>query len=134
MMIARDVSTDLARKQVVIVGGGPVGVALAIELGRRNISCTVVEQYLHPQPVPKGQNLTQRTMEHFHFWGIERALRVARTIPAEYGIGGVTAYQRTPRRLFVRLAAARIGKAILFDRQRTTAAIRYGNGAPQTRR
>ena len=94
MMIARDVSTDLARKQVVIVGGGPVGVALAIELGRRNISCTVVEQYLHPQPVPKGQNLTQRTMEHFHFWGIERALRVARTIPAEYGIGGVTAYRR----------------------------------------
>ena len=39
-----------------------------------------------------GQNLTQRTMEHFHFWGVEKAVRAARTIPREYGIGGLTAY------------------------------------------
>jgi hypothetical protein len=32
-------------------------------------------------------------MEHFYFWGAEQALRAARTIPPEYGIGGVTAYQ-----------------------------------------
>jgi 2-polyprenyl-6-methoxyphenol hydroxylase-like FAD-dependent oxidoreductase len=31
-------------------------------------------------------------MEHFHFWGVEKAVRAARTIPAEYGIGGLTAY------------------------------------------
>ena len=46
----------------------------------------------HPQPIPKGQNLTQRTMEHFHFWGVEKDVRAARTIPREYGIGGLTAY------------------------------------------
>ena len=80
--------------QIVIVGGGPVGTGLAIELGRRNISCAVVERYVNPQPVPKGQNLTQRTMEHFHFWGIEPAIRAARTIPTEYGIGGMTTYQK----------------------------------------
>ena len=45
-----------------------------------------------PQPIPKGQNLTQRTMEHFHFWGVEKDVRAARTIPREYGIGGLTAY------------------------------------------
>jgi 2-polyprenyl-6-methoxyphenol hydroxylase-like FAD-dependent oxidoreductase len=45
-----------------------------------------------PQPIPKGQNLTQRTMEHFHFWGAEKQLRAARTIPPEYGIGGLTTY------------------------------------------
>ncbi len=78
--------------QVVIVGGGPVGMGLAIELGQRGIACTVVERYREPQPIPKGQNLTQRTMEHFHFWGAEPALRAARTIPPEYGIGGLTAY------------------------------------------
>ena len=77
---------------VVIVGGGPVGMGLAIELGQRGIRCTVVERYAQPQPIPKGQNLTQRTMEHFHFWGAEKELRAARTIPAEYGIGGLTAY------------------------------------------
>ena len=78
--------------QVVIVGGGPVGMGLAIELGQRGVDCIVVERYEQPQRMPKGQNLTQRTMEHFHFWGAENALRTARTIPPEYGIGGLTAY------------------------------------------
>lgn len=78
---------------VVIVGGGPVGMGLAIELGQRGVRCTVVERYATPQPIPKGQNLTQRTMEHFHFWGAEARLRAARTIPPEYGIGGLTAYK-----------------------------------------
>lgn len=77
---------------VVIVGGGPVGMGLALELGQRGIACTVVERYRQPQPIPKGQNLTQRTMEHVHFWGAEPQLRAARTIPPEYGIGGLTAY------------------------------------------
>jgi 2-polyprenyl-6-methoxyphenol hydroxylase-like FAD-dependent oxidoreductase len=78
--------------QVLIVGGGPVGLGLAIELGQRGIGCLLIERYEKPQPIPKGQNLTQRTMEHFHFWGAERQLRAARTIPPEYGIGGLTAY------------------------------------------
>jgi len=78
--------------EVVIVGGGPVGTGLAIELGQRGVRCVVVERYPQPQPIPKGQNLTQRTMEHFHAWGAEPALRAARTIPPEYGIGGLTAY------------------------------------------
>ncbi len=79
-------------KQVVIVGGGPVGMGLAIDLGQRGIRCLVVERYTEPQPIPKGQNLTQRTLEHFHFWGAEQQLRAARTIPRDYGIGGMTAY------------------------------------------
>ncbi len=78
--------------EIIIVGGGPVGLGLAIELGQRGIHSVVVERYANPQPIPKGQNLTQRTMEHFHFWGAERELRAARTIPREYGIGGMTAY------------------------------------------
>ena len=78
--------------QVIIAGGGPVGLGLAIELGQRGISTLVIERHHTPQPVPKGQNLTQRTMEHFHFWGAEKQLRAARTIPPEYGIGGLTAY------------------------------------------
>ncbi|HSU20382.1 MAG TPA: FAD-dependent monooxygenase [Variovorax sp.] len=81
-----------ARAEVVVVGGGPVGMGLAIELGQRGIRTVVVERYPQPQPIPKGQNLTQRTMEHFHFWGAEEALRAARTIPRDYGIGGLTAH------------------------------------------
>ena len=78
--------------QVVIVGGGPVGLGLAIELGQRGIRCVLVERYSSPQPIPKGQNLTQRTLEHLYFWGAETELRAARTIPRDYGIGGMTAY------------------------------------------
>lgn len=77
---------------VVIIGGGPVGLGLAIELGQRGIRCILSERHTRPQPIPKGQNLTQRTMEHFYFWGAEPQLRAARTIPPEYGIGGLTAY------------------------------------------
>src|SRR3954468_10911682 len=76
---------------VAIVGGGPVGMGLAIELGQRGVRCILIERYLEPQPIPKGQNLTQRTMEHFRFWGAEAALRAARTIPPAYN-GGLTAY------------------------------------------
>jgi 2-polyprenyl-6-methoxyphenol hydroxylase-like FAD-dependent oxidoreductase len=78
--------------QVIVIGGGPVGMGLAIELGQRGIGTVVVERYPCPQRVPKGQNLTQRTMEHFYFWGAEKQLRAARTVPKEHGIGGLTAY------------------------------------------
>lgn len=77
---------------VAISGGGPVGMGLAITLAQRGVRSIVVERHPQPQPIPRGQNLTQRTMEHFHFWGIETALRAARTIPPEYGIGGMTSY------------------------------------------
>ncbi len=78
--------------QVVIVGGGPVGVALAVELGLRNVSCALVERYRAPQRIPKGQNLTQRTLEHFYFWGIADELRAARVMPPGYPISGIIAY------------------------------------------
>ena len=89
---ANTVPAQALDTEVLIVGGGPVGMGLAIELGQRGVRCLVVERYLQPQPIPKGQNLTQRTMEHFQAWGAEQPLRAARTIPPEYGIGGLTAY------------------------------------------
>jgi len=77
---------------VAIVGGGPVGVALAVELGQRGIACVLVERHLTPQRIPKGQSLTNRTLEHFYFWNCVDELRAARVMPPGYPIGGVTVY------------------------------------------
>lgn len=77
---------------VVISGGGPVGLGLAIELGQRGLSVAVIEQNPNPPRIPKGQNLTQRTMEHMQAWGVEDQIRAAKTIPKGVGIGGLTAY------------------------------------------
>ena len=77
---------------VIINGGGPVGMGLAIELGQRGIRTIVVERHREPSPIPKGQNLTQRTAEHFHFWGCEPELRTAHPLPPGAGIGGITVY------------------------------------------
>jgi 2-polyprenyl-6-methoxyphenol hydroxylase-like FAD-dependent oxidoreductase len=81
------------RYQVVIIGGGPVGVALAVELGRRRVSCAMVERRREPQRIPKGQNLTQRSVEHFYFWGVLDALRAARILPPSYPMSGIVAYR-----------------------------------------
>ena len=62
---------------VVIAGGGPVGLGLAIELGQRGQTVAVIERSTQLHSIPRGQNLTQRTMEHFHFWGAEAELRAA---------------------------------------------------------
>ena len=80
------------RYQVVIVGGGPVGVALAVELGQRGISSVVVERRLEPQRIPKGQNLTQRSAEHFYYWGVADELKAARMLPPSYPMSGIVAY------------------------------------------
>jgi len=80
------------RYQVVIVGGGPVGVALAVELGQRGIDCALVERRREPQRIPKGQNLTQRSVEHFYFWGVAEELRAARLLPPEFPMSGIVAY------------------------------------------
>jgi 2-polyprenyl-6-methoxyphenol hydroxylase-like FAD-dependent oxidoreductase len=77
---------------VIIVGGGPVGVGLAVDLGLRGISCALIERRTTLQNIPKGQNLTPRTLEHFYFWGCVDQLRAERIMPKGYPISSITAY------------------------------------------
>jgi 2-polyprenyl-6-methoxyphenol hydroxylase-like FAD-dependent oxidoreductase len=77
---------------VIIVGGGPVGMALAIDLALQDMKTIVVERHETIQQVPKGQNLTARTGEHFRRWGVTDAIRAASPIPRSYGSGGVATY------------------------------------------
>lgn len=85
--------TDASKSyDVVIIGAGPVGTGLAVDLGQRGWRVCVVEKYPEPQRIPKGQNLTQRTGEHLMRWGVSRGIRDATLIPPEYGNQGITAY------------------------------------------
>lgn len=78
--------------EVAVVGGGPVGLGLAIELGQRGIAVALIEQSTILHQVPKGQNLTQRTMEHLRAWGVEDEVRRARLMPPGYPSVGVNSY------------------------------------------
>lgn len=83
----------MADYQVAIVGGGPVGLGIAVDLGLRGVRTALVESHTDPQRIPKGQNLTQRTMEHFRYWGVESEVRAARVMPESYPNAGVTTYR-----------------------------------------
>jgi 2-polyprenyl-6-methoxyphenol hydroxylase-like FAD-dependent oxidoreductase len=55
---------------VLIVGGGPVGLALALDLGWRGIGCTLIEQGDGSIATPKMNEVNTRTMEFCRRWGI----------------------------------------------------------------
>ena len=58
----------------------------------RGISCALVESRTEVGRIPKGQNLTHRTLEHFYFMGIVDELRAARFLPPGFAIGEITSY------------------------------------------
>jgi 2-polyprenyl-6-methoxyphenol hydroxylase-like FAD-dependent oxidoreductase len=62
---------------LLICGGGPVGLALAAELGFQRVNCLLVEEGDGSVPVPKMSQLTTRTMEFCRRWGIADRVKKA---------------------------------------------------------
>ena len=74
---------------VLIVGGGPVGLALAAELGWRGVACVLIEQGDGIIATPKMNEVNTRTMEFCRRWGIADAgaqLSVSRRLSARRGV------------------------------------------------
>lgn len=70
--------------QVLIVGAGPAGQGLAIELGHRGIQCLLIEKNGVIGVAPRAKTTNVRTREHFRRWGIADALRAAAPFGADY--------------------------------------------------
>ena len=63
--------------QVLVVGGGPTGLTLAVALGQRGVKCTLVEQKEAPQFLPKMERCNARTMEIYRRMGLAEKIRAA---------------------------------------------------------
>ena len=71
---------------VLIVGAGPVGLTLAVDLGRRGVRSMLIERKPAPEFLPKMERCNARTMEIFRRMGIAAKVRAAgldREIPMD---------------------------------------------------
>jgi len=69
---------------VLIVGAGPVGLALAIELGQRGVRCLLIERNDRVGYAPRAKTTNVRTREHMRRWGIAERLRDASPLGVQY--------------------------------------------------
>ncbi len=60
---------------VLIVGGGPVGLIMAVDLGWRGVPCMLVEQSDGAVNEQKFIDINMRTMEMCRRWGVDKIIR-----------------------------------------------------------
>lgn len=76
--------TDAVETQVLVVGGGPVGLTLAMDLAKRGIRTVVAElRHRGEPPSVKCNHVSARSMEVFRRLGVSKAIREA-GLPADY--------------------------------------------------
>src|ERR1700687_220067 len=67
----------MVETQVLIVGAGPVGLTLALDLGQRGVRCVLIERNETSIQLPKMERCNARTMEIYRRLGIAEKIRDA---------------------------------------------------------
>lgn len=75
--------SDTKKTPIAIVGGGPVGLALALFLDRYDVASVVFNTDTETRWHPKGSTQNARTMEHYRRLGIASELRLL-GLPTDY--------------------------------------------------
>lgn len=81
---AATIAGDAGSARVLIVGAGPAGLALAIELGHRGVPCFLVERSARAGHAPRAKTTHSRTREHLRRWGIADDLAAASPFGVDY--------------------------------------------------
>ena len=63
------------KRPVIIVGGGPVGMVLSMNLAHHGVQSVVINTEPGPRWHPKGSTQNSRTMEHYRRLGVSRQIR-----------------------------------------------------------
>jgi 2-polyprenyl-6-methoxyphenol hydroxylase-like FAD-dependent oxidoreductase len=77
--------SDEERRPVIVVGGGPVGLTLAIELGYQGVPALVIDDGDGVPIFPTNNQANARTMEFMRRWGIADRARYD-CFPIEWGL------------------------------------------------
>jgi 2-polyprenyl-6-methoxyphenol hydroxylase-like FAD-dependent oxidoreductase len=93
--------------EVLIIGGGPVGLSAALALGRAGITCLVLERRTEFSRYPKANGVHARTMEIFREWGVVEPVKALTAgMPNEVTIAWMT-----------RLNGIEIGQLVLGENE-----------------
>lgn len=85
---------------VVIIGGGPVGLTLAHQLGSRGVACVLVEPREAPSSgSPRCKQVNPRSMEIFRRLGVADDIRAASGLPFGWADSAVFATSLTGHRI-----------------------------------
>jgi 2-polyprenyl-6-methoxyphenol hydroxylase-like FAD-dependent oxidoreductase len=79
------VPETVERVPVVVAGGGPAGLAAALELDAHGVASLVVEPRVTVDPLrPRAKTTNARTMTHLRRWGLADRLRAAAPLPVAW--------------------------------------------------